>query len=38
VALDDLLADGQADTRARVLLRGVQPLEHLKNALGVPRI
>src|SRR5437899_7504305 len=38
VALDDLLADGEADASSRVLSAGVQPLEQSKNPLLVLRL
>src|SRR5690606_23413819 len=38
VALDDLLADGEADPGAGILPLAVQPLEHHEDALEVLRL
>src|SRR5215813_9125486 len=38
VALDDLLADRQADAGAGVLAAGVQALEHLEQPAGLARV
>src|SRR5436309_3357603 len=36
--VDDSLADGQADTRARVFVGAVQTREHAEDALGLRRV
>jgi hypothetical protein len=36
--LDDFFANGKADTCARVLLPGVEPLKDHKDALGIFRV
>src|SRR5712691_8957668 len=38
VPLDDLFADGQPDTCARIFLPSMQALEDVKDALGMPRL
>jgi hypothetical protein len=35
MSLDDFLADGKADARARVLLSCMEPLKNHKDALGI---
>src|SRR5437764_14176871 len=38
VDVNDSLADGQADTRARILVGAVQTREHAEDALGLRRV
>src|SRR5207245_7816125 len=38
VTLDDPLANGEPDARARVVVAGMQPLEHLEDPIAVQRL